>query len=95
MEQGRFPNKLKQYRRLFGLQQKQVAWILGLKEASPISRWEKGISLPSIGQLFQLSKLYKALPNALYFELWKDVSAQVETKEQDLLSSSESIISYE
>ena len=75
MEKSRIPNSLKKYRRLTGYSQKQVAKVLGLKQSSCISQWEKGMSLPGAKQLFRLSFLYKTLPNHLYHDLcrtWKD-----------------------
>ena len=44
----------------------EVAAILGLKDSSPISRWEKGLSLPSLEHLFGLSRIYKTMPNEMY-----------------------------
>src|SRR5947209_7291446 len=92
---GRFPNRLKKYRRLFCLSQKQVAGMLGLSDTSSLSRWEKGLCLPSLVFLFKLSKLYKALPNEMYFDLWQDISKEITTKENNLLTPTESFITNE
>ena len=53
--------------------QKDVARILKLKSASIISRWENGVSLPSIVNLFKLSILYKRLADQLYLELMQEL----------------------
>ena len=70
MEQGRFPNKLKRYRRIAGYSQKKVAKLLGFSDASVISRWEHGVSLPSLLHVFKLSRLYDALPHELFNVIW-------------------------
>jgi transcriptional regulator with XRE-family HTH domain len=89
MENSRFPNRLKKYRRLFCLSQKEVATILGLKDTSPISRWEKGISLPGLIQLFRLSRIYKTMPSEMYFDLWQDASKDISAKENNLSAPQE------
>ncbi len=91
MENSRFPNKLKKYRRLFCFSQKEVAAILGLKDTSPLSRWEKGISLPGLMHLFRLSRIYTTMPSEMYFDLWQTISKEVSAKENDLLAHRESL----
>jgi transcriptional regulator with XRE-family HTH domain len=86
MENCRFPNKLKKYRRLFCFSQKEVAAMLGLKDTSPLSRWEKGISLPNIIHLFRLSRIYKTMPSEMYFDLWQHISKEISAKENNLLA---------
>jgi transcriptional regulator with XRE-family HTH domain len=93
MGNSRFPNRLKKYRRLFCLSQKEVATILGLKDTSPISRWEKGISLPSLIHLFRLSRIYKTMPSEMYFDLWQNVSKEISAKENNLLAPQEQQLS--
>jgi transcriptional regulator with XRE-family HTH domain len=93
MENCRFPNKLKKFRRLFCLSQKEVASMLGLKETSPLSRWEKGISLPGLLHLFRLSRIYKTMPSEMYVDLWQHISKEISAKENNLLAQSESLIS--
>lgn len=63
------PNNLRQYRRRMGYEQKEVAFLLGLKGAGRISEWENGISKPGIDNLFQLSLIYRTLPDELYYDL--------------------------
>jgi transcriptional regulator with XRE-family HTH domain len=89
MEKCRFPNRLKKYRRLFCFSQKEVATILGLKDTSPISRWEKGISLPSLVHLFRLSRIYRTMPSEMYFDLWQDITKEIAARENDLLAQRE------
>jgi hypothetical protein len=42
-----------------------------------ISHWEKGIAVPSLGNLFKLSVIYKATPQELYEEFYKLAQASV------------------
>ena len=65
--------------------------MLGLKDTSPLSRWEKGISLPGVMHLFGLSRIYKTMPSEMYFDLWQSVSNEISAKENDLLAHRESL----
>lgn len=70
MEQGRFPNSIRMYRRMYGYSQKKVARLLGLATTAMVSRWELGMALPSLIQTYQLARLYKVMPHELYPSLW-------------------------
>lgn len=74
MERGRLPNRLKQYRHSAGLSQKKVIRVLGLTDTSILSRWERGITSPSVRQVLMLSRLYNTFPHDLYHELWQSIS---------------------
>lgn len=76
MEAGRIPNKLKSFRRSFGYSQKKVARILRLTDTSSLSRWEHGVSVPSMLQVFRLSRIYNTLPHDLYDELWFNIGSE-------------------
>lgn len=65
--------------------------MLGLKDSSPLSRWEKGISLPNILNLFRLSRIYKTMPSEIYFDLWQNISKEITVKENNLLARQESL----
>lgn len=69
--------------------------LLGLKDTSPLSRWEKGVSLPGLIHLFRLSRIYKAMPSEMYFDLWQHISKEISVKEQNLLAQQESAITNE
>jgi len=69
--------------------------MLGLTDTSPLSRWEKGISFPNIMHLFRLSRIYKAMPNELYFDLWQHISKEILARENNLLAQKESVSSNE
>jgi transcriptional regulator with XRE-family HTH domain len=73
--ESRIPNKLRSYRRCFAYSQKKVARMLGLSGTSVLSKWETGVSMPDIVQVFRLARLYQTEPHLLYEDLW-DQSAQ-------------------
>ncbi len=55
-----------------GYKQNEVAKLLGLKSASRISKWEKGLAMPSVENLIKLSALYATLMNELYLESYRE-----------------------
>jgi transcriptional regulator with XRE-family HTH domain len=62
-------NSLRRYRKARGLQQKEVAQILGLKSSSMVSRWENGFCLPKPLNMFKLAVLYRTMVDALFIDL--------------------------
>ncbi len=76
------PNALRKYRRRRGLSQKEVARILELKSASIISRWERGVCLPSTHNLFRLTILYRTMPDALFFQYLGAVKEKIQQQEE-------------
>jgi len=58
-------NRLRKYRKARGLTQRDVARILRLADASSLSRWEHGVCLPSVMNMFRLAALYRTLVDAL------------------------------
>lgn len=73
-------NSLKKYRHIMGYSQKEVAKILSFKSASRISRWERGLGMPSVENLLKLSFLYSTLPAELYADLWIEVREKLREK---------------
>lgn len=61
-----------------------VAHLLGLKDASRISRWEKGLSLPNAINLIKLSIIYRTFPNELYFDLLLQLRRELLKKERNI-----------
>jgi len=62
----RIPNLLRRYRKTRGLNQKQAARMLGVSDTSMISRWERGICLPSAFNIFKLAVLYQTMADPLF-----------------------------
>ena len=75
-----YKNNLRKHRLLIGYKQNEVAKLLGLKSASRISRWEKGLAMPSVENLIKLSALYATLMNELYFEMYKTFQLNIRKK---------------
>ena len=71
-------NQLRKYRRACGLSQREVARILGFTNASSLSRWERGVCLPSVMNLFRLSALYRTLVDALYIDTLRAIREDVQ-----------------
>lgn len=84
MEIRRYPNRLKKFRRLFCFSQKQVARLLGLADASLLSRWEKGKSVPSLVYLFRLARIYKTMPTEMYTDLWQTIIKEMAAEDSTL-----------
>lgn len=63
------PNLLRKYRRINNYKQKEVACLLGLKSASPISSWESGRCTPNLVNAILLSLLYKTMVDTLFPDL--------------------------
>lgn len=73
MQNKRFQNTLREHRVRIGLRQIDVAQKLGLDCADRLSRWENGLAIPNIVNLFRLSTLYKIAPEQLYPDLYEAV----------------------
>jgi len=76
MDYGRYKrisNTLKARRIALGLSQNQVALVLGLKDNTLISRWERGETLPSLVNALRLSSLYHAPIEELFMGISHDV----------------------
>lgn len=62
-------NCLRKCRKERGLKQTDVARILQLRSAAIISRWEQGVSLPSIWNAIRLAVLYQTMMDAFFMDL--------------------------
>ncbi len=62
--------------------------MLGLTDTSTLSRWEHGIAVPSLVQVFRLSRIYSTLPHELFTEIWHQTDAEYSL----LIQSAESFI---
>ena len=79
------PNCLRRYRKARGLKQKDVAKVLGLKSASMISRWERGVCVPSTLNLFKLASLYRTMADALFIDLLRALRNELHKREERVL----------
>ena len=85
VELKNIPNNLRKYRKTIGLKQKDVARILNIKSAGMISRWEKGVCLPSLVNAFRLAGLYSVLVDALFFPLIRVIKRKIMERQEDFL----------
>lgn len=69
--------------------QQDVAKLLGHKNTNRISRWEKGLALPSVINLIKLSIIYRTIPSELYFDLLLNLREEVLEKEQQFFAVNE------
>jgi transcriptional regulator with XRE-family HTH domain len=62
-------NGLRKCRKECGLSQTDVARMLRLRSAAIISRWEQGVSLPSIRNAIRLAVLYQTMMDSFFLDL--------------------------
>lgn len=79
------PNLLRKCRKVRQLRQKDVAKILGLKSPSRISRWEKGLCMPSAMNLLRLSVVYRVMVDAVFPDLLRSLRQELKKREEELL----------
>jgi transcriptional regulator with XRE-family HTH domain len=84
VEKKKIPNNLRRYRKAVGLKQKEVAEILDLRSAGMISRWEKGVCLPSLMNVIKLASIYCVLIDALFFPLIRMIKRKIMEREESL-----------
>lgn len=81
------PNLLRKHRKVRGLKQTEVAKILGHKSASRISRWEKGVCIPSLVNALRLSVLYRVMVDALFTDHLHLVRQEIRESEGKLFGN--------
>ncbi len=87
----RIPNLLRKYRRVRGLKQKDVARILDLRSASRISRWEKGLCLPSLANVLRLVVVYRVMVDVIYPDLLRDLREEIITREGQIMKNKSTV----
>ena len=65
----KFPNAIRRYRVQRGLTQERLGSALGL-DRSVVSRWERGVRLPSVPWLFKMARELGTMPEALYLDFF-------------------------
>jgi transcriptional regulator with XRE-family HTH domain len=78
--QTKFNNRLWQARRRKGLEQKQVAYLLGHKSADLLSRYERGARTPNLRTLLKLSHIYAVSVGELFPEHARYYVAEINSK---------------
>lgn len=80
----RIPNLLRRYRKARGLNQKQAARILGFRSTSMVSRWERGLGLPSSWNIFKLAVLYRTMADPLFPNATRLVRTDIIKREEEI-----------
>ena len=81
MEEEHTTNQLVVYRKRMRLSQKQVAQILGLKNVSVLSNYERGISRPSLQRALGLEIVYRVPVAFLFPDLYDQIKASIRERE--------------
>ena len=77
------PNLLRKYRKVRGITQGDAARLLGLSR-SRVSRWEKGMCLPTLANAIRLAILYRVMVDALFDDLVRTLRKEVHDLEESL-----------
>lgn len=62
----KYPNRLKEFRKMKGLTLEQVAVLMGKKCEDRLSEWERGLHMPNVTNLLKLSGIYGVSTNDIY-----------------------------
>ena len=77
-------NFLRKYRQKKGYTLKDVAFLLGYESIGVISEWEQGTRIPCLINTLKLSRIYRTLPNTLFFDLDMILLEDINIKERAL-----------
>jgi transcriptional regulator with XRE-family HTH domain len=78
------PNDLVFYRRRMGLNQEQVARLLGMHGTAEISRYETGSALPSLPTALRLEIILRVPVAFLFPSMYRKLKSQIRRDEDDL-----------
>ena len=70
----RAENRIWKYRKILNLSQRQVSFLLAQHGTSQISKWEKGVKVPSLGNALRLSKILKVSVEELFSGLTNNLN---------------------
>lgn len=85
----RKPNLLRKYRKVSGLKQSEVAKIIGLTNASGLSRWEKGTCEPSFMNVLRLSLLYQVMAEGFYPDQIQSLKQEIQRRRLQVLGKAD------
>ena len=75
-------NALRQCRRERGLKQKEVAWLIGQKTLSHVSRYEQNRTLPNLLTALKFEIIYRRPVAFLYPDLYQHLKREIRNKEE-------------
>lgn len=84
MEERHTNNRLMLYRKRMKLSQKEVAAVLGLRNAGLLSHYERGTSRPSLERALALEIVYRVPVAFLFPELYESIRERIRNKESQL-----------
>ncbi|HEY2381417.1 MAG TPA: helix-turn-helix transcriptional regulator [Terriglobia bacterium] len=76
MTRGTFKNYLRTCRKKLDLSQAEIAAILGLESPEMVSRWERGLAIPTLEESIALRVLFKKR----FEDLWPYVNYEFEAR---------------
>lgn len=82
LEGRQIPNRLRKQRLSHGYSQIQLANELRMKSTNHISRWEKGVSTPSLRYLLLLCIIYNTTVEELYPEFLNEIKIERSIEEK-------------
>jgi len=77
-------NYLRMYRKRSGLTQKELAVLLGCSDGSKVSRYERGVRLPSLDTLIAYSIIFTVSPEDLFVGKYDLLLVDVRQRAQKL-----------
>jgi len=81
------PNNLILYRKRMGFTQKYVARLLGHRDTSMVSHYERGRSLPPLMVALGLEIVYRAPVAFLFPALYDELKRQIRSKEESVAAN--------
>jgi transcriptional regulator with XRE-family HTH domain len=88
MEDKYKTNRLIEYRKRMGFNQKTVAQLLGLKDASLLSRYESGSLLPTLESALTLEIIYRVPVAFLFPNLYEAIRSKIRDHEEKISTES-------
>jgi transcriptional regulator with XRE-family HTH domain len=71
------PNYLRTHRKRSGLTQDEVAYLLGVRSGSKVSRYERLTRKPTLENLFALQVVYRVVPHMLFLGIFEEIEKTV------------------
>ncbi len=71
------------------LKQKEVAYVLGFRDASKIAQWEQGRYLPTLTNAFRLAACYGVMVEAIYLDHYRSMKIELMPKLDEILRRKE------
>jgi len=84
MDTNKGKNSLVLYRKRMGFSQKQVAQLLGRNDASTLSQYEHGRTLPTLTAALSLEIIYRIPVAYLFPDMYQQLKAHIREQEEIL-----------